>query len=158
MQVSPLSVRFILIPCMAAWRPHILFPDLWTPRGLLQWPTRPENRPPSRIPTQRALRWICLAWDLRPDKSKFRPRSHPLPAASCRFASLPVATTATHGAAAQRKQLSGLAMELDKVCQASCRNMRQEHEANEAEKVANFIRRIGRDKHKTTLARNLLGP
>lgn len=48
MQVSPLSVRFILIPCMAAWRPHILSADLWTPRGLLHWPTRPENRPPSR--------------------------------------------------------------------------------------------------------------
>lgn len=67
LQVSPLSVRFILIP--AAWSPRILSPDLWTPHGLL----RPQS--------QRALRWICLLWDLRPDKSKFCPR--PLPAASC---------------------------------------------------------------------------
>lgn len=34
MQVSPLSVRFILIP--SAWPPRILSPDLWTPRGLLR--------------------------------------------------------------------------------------------------------------------------
>lgn len=111
MQVTPLSVRFILIPCMAA--AHSVRWFMNTP-----WiaPLADETRESSPISTQRALRRICSAWDLRPDKSKFRPR--PLPAASCRLASLPVATTATHGAAAQRKQLSGLAMELDKVCQA----------------------------------------
>lgn len=68
MQVSPLSVRFILIP--SAWPPRILSLIYEHPVDC-SVVLRPQS--------QRALRRICLAWDLRPDKSKFCPR--PLPAA-----------------------------------------------------------------------------